>query len=327
MTSLRHRHDDAPRCRAWEIVLIVLALTALVPARSEAQQIIRAQKPVQPLSLPVEQLSDAELSQQLISNFLVSAEEEQFKEQRKDMDVIIGDMRRVAGLPPERLRLLEIAAKGAVDRSLEGWRSAEENQTRQQVGGLAPDVVQQRLEGMGGIRVGNEGPERNGLWRSVIENVLTAEERVKWTQAEDERRAYRTRAMAQMLVAELDRQTSLSLTQCEKLEPLVLKALEEYLPDMANYTDRNSGVDFRMLLLMLTGAPTEEVQAVLTPDQYGKWQQITADYRGWWQSIEQNHRTRMSNEGRQNQLQNSNGIIINGGGRVILQGGGVLQIK
>jgi hypothetical protein len=130
--------------------------------------------------------------------------------------------------------------------------------------------------------------------------------------------------MAQMLVAEMDRQVGLTLTQCEKLEPLAQKALTDYLPDMSNYVDRNSGIDFRMLLLMLSGVSENDIAGVITPEQFGKWQQLTADYRGWWQSIEQNHRARMANGG---QAPQPGGIRVQGGGRVIINGGGGVIIK
>jgi hypothetical protein len=133
--------------------------------------------------------------------------------------------------------------------------------------------------------------------------------------------------MAAMLVAELDRHAGLTLTQCEKLEPLAQRAIDEYLPDIANYTDRNSGIDFRMLMLLLTGAPTDQVQGILTPDQYGKWQQLTADYRGWWQSIEQNHRTRTAQGAPPQQPVGPGGLRFEGGGRIIIRGGGNVIIK
>ena len=281
-----------------------------------AQQVIKAEKP-KPIVVPEEQLTESELVQQLISNYLVEAESEQTKDSMQQMAIVIGDVRREVGLPKERQRLLEIAAKGAVDRALEGWRSAQENQVRQQAIGLTAEVVEQRLASLGSVHVGGETAEKNALWSASLEQVLTPEERTKWTSAEEQRKSYRLRALAQMLVAEMDRQVGLTLTQCEKLEPLALKALADYLPDMSNYVDRNTGMDFRMLLLMLSGVPENDIAGVVTPEQFGKWQQLTADYRGWWQSIEQNHRARMNNGGQP--VQQGGRVFINGGGGVIIR--------
>lgn len=295
--------------------LAVLLLAC--PALLSAQQVIKA-TPDKKLPVPEEQLTEAELVQQLVSNYLVDSEMERTQDLMGQMAIVIGDVRRVSGLSKERQRMLEIAAKGAVDRTLEGWRSAQENNVRQQVTGLTPPVVEQRLASMGTVRAGNETPDKNGLWVASIEQVLTAEERSRWSAAEADRYEYRVQALAQMLVAELDRQVGLTLTQCEKLEPMAMRALQDYLPDMANYMDRNSGIDFRMLMLMLSGVPQADTQAVMTPDQYGKWQQLTADFRGWWQSIEQNHRARA------NAAKPDGRIILPQGGRVIINGGNVI---
>ena len=297
----------------WSVlVLVVIGHSALLPA----QQVIKAEQP-KPVVVPEEQLTESELVQQLISNYLVQAETEQTKDSMQQMAIVIGDVRRVVGLPKERQRVLEIAAKGAVDRTLEGWRSAQENQVRQQAMGLTAEVVEQRLASLGSVHVGGESADKNGLWSASMEQVLTPDERTRWTTAEEERRGYRIRALAQMLVAEMDRQVGLTLTQCEKLEPLAHKALTDYLPDMSNYVDRNTGMDFRMLLLMLSGVPENDIAGVITPEQFGKWQQLTADYRGWWQSIEQNHRARMNNGGQP--VQQGGRVFINGGGGVIIK--------
>lgn len=309
---LRTQEHRVQSMRWSVLVLVVIGHSALLPA----QQVIKAEQP-KPVVVPEEQLTESELVQQLISNYLVQAETEQTKDSMQQMAIVIGDVRRVVGLPKERQRVLEIAAKGAVDRTLEGWRSAQENQVRQQAMGLTAEVVEQRLASLGSVHVGGESADKNGLWSASMEQVLTPDERTRWTTAEEERRGYRIRALAQMLVAEMDRQVGLTLTQCEKLEPLAHKALTDYLPDMSNYVDRNTGMDFRMLLLMLSGVPENDIAGVITPEQFGKWQQLTADYRGWWQSIEQNHRARMNNGGQP--VQQGGRVFINGGGGVIIK--------
>jgi len=310
-----------PRLRAG--CLAVALLVVLACPLINAQILIKA-APEKKIPLPEEQLTESELVQHLVSSYLMGSEEERIKELMSQMAIVIGDVRRVVGLPKERLRKLEIAAKGAVDRTLEGWRSAQENSVRQQVTGLTAPVAEQRLAALGTVRVGNEMPDKNGLWSASLEQTLTPDERGQWNAAESDRYLYRIHALAQMLVAELDRQVGLTLTQCEKLEPLAMRALEDYLPDMSNYMDRNSGIDFRMLMLMLSGVPETETQAVLLPDQYAKWQQLTADFRGWWQSIEQNHRTRVNASkpnGRITLPQGGNGgkIILNQGGIILKQ--------
>ncbi|MFZ4593499.1 MAG: hypothetical protein ACOYOF_04530 [Verrucomicrobiaceae bacterium] len=266
--------------------------------------------------LPVEQLTEAEMVQQVISNHLVNTEHDQATERTEQMSIVVGDVRRTVGLSPERQRMLEIAAKGAVDRSMEGWRSAQENQVRQQASGLPLEMVEQRLTSIGRINVGNDDTEQQSLWTGALGQLLTPEEHVTWTNAEQERQAYRQRALVVMLMAELDRQIGITLTQAEKIEPLAAAALADYMPDMMNYIDRSNGIDLRMLLLMLSGIPEATLTELIGPQQHERWMQITADYRGWWQSIEQNHRARIN---RPSQVNPQGGVILQNGGRAILK--------
>ncbi len=306
---------------------LAIFLLLILTVSSEAQQIIKAEAPGWDLPVPAEQLTEAELIQQTISLHLSQTDAEQAQHLRQSMDIVIGDVRRVAGLPKERLRTLEIAAKGAVDRNMEAWRTAQENQVRQQAQGTTAKAVRQRLEATGIMSVGNEPPEESIMWKETLANALTPEERSKWTQAEEGRNAYRLQAVSKLLVAELDRQLGLTLTQCEKIEPLTTQAVRDYLPDMSAYIDRGNGIDFRMLLLLLNAVPQADTQTILTPSQYGKWNQVIADYRGWWQSVEQSHRSRIQSGGAQPLPKTGGGLIINGRRLPIIINGGNLILK
>lgn len=272
-------------------------------------------------------MTEQDLMQQTIAMHLMASDQEQAKRLRQNMDIVIGDVRRVAGLPKERQRLLEIAAKGAVDRhmDMEGWRTTQENQVRQQALGTTAKQVRQRLEGLGAVSVGTKGPpEENSLWRDTLTNVLTPEESSKWAAAEAGRDAYRQDAIAKLLVAEMDRQLDLTLLQCEKVEPLAVKAVQDYLPDMGMYLDRGNGMDFRLLLTAFSAVPDAERQTLLTPQQQNKWLQVTADFRSLWQNIEQNHMQRIQTGGAPaNKAAGAFPLIIrgNGGGRILINGG------
>ncbi len=301
---------EARACLALVIALLPVA------SLSQAQQVIKAEPPAWLAPTPPELMTDAELIQQTISMHLMASDQDQAKRLRQNMDIVIGDVRRVAGLPKERQRLLEIAAKGAVDRHMDSWRTGQENQVRQQALGTTAQQVRQRLEGLGSVTVGGNGlPEENPLWRDTLTNVLTTEERSKWTAAEAGRDAYRQEAIAKLLVAEMDRQLDLTLSQCEKVEPLAVKAVQDYLPDMGLYLDRGNGIDFRLLLTAFTAVPEAERQTLLTQQQINKWLQVTSDFRSLWQNIEQNHQQRIQTSG--------GGVISKPGANfpVIIRGG------
>jgi len=295
---------------------------------AKAQQVIKAETPAWELPVPPELMTEPEMMEQTISMHLMTTDQEQAKHLRQNMDIVIGDVRRVAGLPKERQRLLEIAAKGAVDRHMESWRTTQENQVRQQALGTTAKQVRQRLEGIGSVGMGsNSLPEENPLWRDTLTNVLTTEERSKWTAAEAGRDAYRQDAIAKLLVAEMDRQLDLTLSQCEKVEPLAVKAVQDYLPDMGQYLDRGNGIDFRLLLTAFSAVPEAERSTLLTPQQTNKWLQVTADFRSLWQNIEQNHKQRLEagggGGGQPGKAAGAFPLIIrgNGGGRILINGG------
>ena len=303
-------------------------LTCLLLTPTPAQ-VIKAEAPAWVAPVPPELMTEPELIQQTIAMHLMTTDAEQARRQRQNMDIVVGDVRRVAGLPPERLRLLEIAAKGAVDRHMEAWRSGQENQVRQQALGTTAKQVRQRLEGMGIATVGTSGPpEENSLWRDTLTNVLTPEERAKWAVAETGRESYRLEAITKLLVAEMDRQLDLTLTQCEKIEPLAAKAVQDYLPDMGMYLDRGNGIDFRLLLTAFSGVPDGERQGVLTPQQINKWLQVTADFRSLWQNIEQNHMQRLQSASNPAAKPDPNApVIIRGRARVpIIINGGAIRV-
>lgn len=273
-------------------LLIALALNA--PAQSiikaEAQ---RAETPPIEAADTTEPLTEEERIGILISNTLSDTAEDQALNRRREMEIITGDVRRVTGLSLERLRVLEVAAKGAVDRSLDNWRASQEQHVRQQAQGFTVTAVQQRIANAGEVQVGQSSAADQPLWVQALSQTLTPQEQQRYAQAEADRRAYREQAIKAVLMAELERRLGLTATQSDKLAPLAERTLMDYLPDMANYIDRSGGIDFRMLLLVLSGMNPAEAQAIITPSQWERWQQSTADYAGWWQGIEQQHRARL----------------------------------
>jgi hypothetical protein len=280
----------------------LLLLSSLAPLTSPsvatAQSIIKAEAPaalsISPAIPPTaEPLTEEERIAIAISDTLAASADNVALNRRRDMEIIIGDIRRVAGLPPERLRILEVAAKGAVDRSLENWRSSQEQHIRQQAQGTTLAAVQQRIVNAGEVQTGSSSAAEQPLWVQTLTQTLTPEEQQRYAQSEAARKAYRQRAINALLMAELERRLGLTATQSDKLAPLAQHTLADYLPDMSNYIDRGSGIDFRMLMLVISGMDPTAAQAIITPAQWQRWQQITADYAGWWQGIEQQHRARL----------------------------------
>ncbi len=244
-------------------------------------------------SLADESLTEEERITRAISDTLAASADTAALNRRREMEILMGDIRRVTSLAPERLRLLEIAAKGAIDHSLDNWRVSQEQHVRQQAQGTTVVAVQQRIANAGEVQIGSSSAADHPLWVKTLTQTLKPDEQQRYAQAEAERKDYRQRAINAILMAELERRLGLTAHQSDKLAPLAERTLTDYLPDMSNYIDRGSGIDFRMLLLILSGMNPTEAQAIITPAQWQRWQEITNDYAGWWQGIEQQHRARV----------------------------------
>jgi hypothetical protein len=268
----------------------------LLPAMPLAAQIMRAEaaKPAPAEAIDPE-MTDGDRLAMVINRNLAETDMDRSKASLEQLTLIAGDIERVVQLPPEQAKLLRIAAKGAVDTSLESWRAAQETRVREQLAGATLDSIQERLESLGEIHVGGTPPQDTPLWTETLNRVLTEPQRATFKAATEERMAYRAAALSAMLISEMEKKLSLTLPQTERLEPLLKKSFMDYLPDMGNYIDRNSGIDFRLLMLMANGIPGATRREILTDAQQAELQAVTADFSGWWQSILQNHQRRVGN--------------------------------
>lgn len=270
--------------------ILVFLILGVVPVRA---QIMRAEKKDAEMPLLGGDLNEQERVEHSINLALVESGQDRTEKTQRQMDLIIGDVARVTGLPPERVRLLRIAAKGAVDRALEPWRKAQESRVREQTIGATLETVKDRLMSVGEVHVGGTAPQDTTLWTEPLRRILTPSELESWNKAQSDRNAYRAAALSDLLVSEMERKLMLTPEQTQKLEPLLRQAFIDYLPDMGNYIDRNSGMDFRLLALVFNGVPETLRNEILTPQQQTLLMETTADFGGWWQSIQQNHQRRV----------------------------------
>jgi len=222
------------------------------------------------------------------SAHLAKAESDNATERAGQMGVVVGDVRRTVGLSADRLRMLEIAAKGAVDRSMEGWRSAQENQVRQQAvrpaagdGGAAA-----RDPWAASSSATARTPTSKACGKPPLGQVLTPRSAHALDRARRNGRPIVTRALVAMLLAELDRQLGVTLTQRRSWSRWPWLRCHDYMPDMMNYIDRSSGIDLRMLLLHALRRCRGHAQDLAHRAATCALAPTDRDYRGWWQSVE-----------------------------------------
>jgi hypothetical protein len=236
--------------------------------------------------------TEQEWVERAINEQLVTSSHDRTEMTQRQMDLILGDIKRVTQLPADRERKLRIASKGAVDRALEPWRKAQESRVREQAMGATRDTVKERIQAAGEVHVGGTTPQESAQWTEPLARILSPMELEAWNRSQTDRTEYRASALSDLLVSEMERRLMLTAEQTLALEPLLRQAFIDYLPDMSNYIDRNSGMDFRLLALVFNGVPEGERTRILSAPQQTLLMEATADFGGWWQSIQQNHQRR-----------------------------------
>jgi hypothetical protein len=204
----------------------------------------------------------------------------------------VDEIVRVTSLAGPSLKLVEVAAKGAVERVLDtSWKSNMDRNVRTSVQGVGPQFLKQRLDAMGESRYSVEPPENHPLWTQALRVALTEEQRKAYDGVQADRAAYRERAIVNMILAQLDTTLRLTAEQGDRLEPLLAASVKEYWPDYErNFSGSSYAIYPYYLPVLLSGIPEKDRNEILTPEQL---KQFEADgqsrYSGWWESMKRSH--------------------------------------
>ena len=218
-----------------------------------------------------------------------------------EMQQRVDEIARVTSVSGEALKMIQTAAKGAVERVLDmEWRTNVERNLRASVEGVAPQFLQQRLEAMGESRFQTQPAEAQPLWLETLLSVLTEEQRQKYEAVQSEREAYRSQAVVAIILSQLDAEMRFSPEQAEKLESLLNGIVKEYWPDyQRSFGNMNYAIYPYYLPVLLAGVPEEKRKAILTPEQT---KQFDADaqtkYSSWWDNIQRLHDERVKGKTR-----------------------------
>lgn len=208
------------------------------------------------------------------------------------------DATRVAGLPAETSAYLTTAARGAVERTLIGWKSSADQRLRSYIQGATPANIKQRLASLDGYyyeRNDDTSVTKQSVWNKAVSLKLTKDEFAAWQKEVDLRAEFRLRTESRAVLADLDRRIALSTAQWEKLEPKILKLVKEYGEDIQEYFSGQAPwyLQYYSTLLPLAGIPEKELKTILSKSQ---WDDFAADGLGnalsYWSGIEANHRNR-----------------------------------
>lgn len=220
---------------------------------------------------------------------------EKRREMAKAMEAKLEDVQRVVHPAPDRSKYLEIAAKGAVEHTLDSWRLQFDSWVRNSVQGVKGETLRRRLEGLDNDNVwfGDEGiPGDHALWKDALAESLTPEQKKSWDAEVAARETYRRHAYAWGVLAELNRRYHLSNDQFGRLEPLVNAAVAEYFDDFSNMFGRGSSTIMpRYLVTLFAAVPEESAQSIFNATQWKQWKENDSKrVSGWWESMKNNHR-------------------------------------
>jgi len=215
----------------------------------------------------------------------------------------VDELVRVTSLSGAALKLVQAAAKGAVERALDArarvedatWKSNVEQNTRASAEGVGAQFLKQRLEAMGGNQYNVQPPEQQAVWVQTLKAALTAEQGKIYERVLAERDSYRDRAIVQLVLAQLDSTLRLSGDQGDKLEPLLMAVVKEYWHDyQLSFSVTNYAIYPTYLPVMLAGVPEKDRKAILTPEQLKQFDGDAQNrYNAWWENVKRQHEQRI----------------------------------
>jgi len=224
-----------------------------------------------------------------IAEYLQRLSETERDQKFETMEAVISDIDRVCHLTEDQKKRLTLAAKGAVDKYLESWRTQMDGWVRQRTTHLDGDI-NDVLAGMNSVRFGNAknwAPERQDLWKSSLESALTAEQRNAYRTDVKARSDFKHQAMANVVVADLDRRIKLAPDQRTKLLALAVTASGKYWERLENWSGDEENLPFYQMGAIMGGVPKEELEKLLSQRQMEGWKQYFSRYSGIWETIQQ----------------------------------------
>lgn len=223
------------------------------------------------------------LSAQISQHILKLAEAE--RDKRMDfMKVVIDDIVRLCKLDSAQRDMLELAAKGASERSMKEWHEQAERYFRTRLESTEGDAAKEMLEGMGSVNFGGNRSEEEGesldLWKDTLKDVLTEEQVKRYESVLEQRYQDRVDAFAKMSVSTIDDHLRLTPDQKTRMTDLVHSAAVDYLVDVQRYW--GDYFERGMLMSLANAADEETLKAILTNEQFDRLREATSNFDHFW---------------------------------------------
>ncbi|MEX2579260.1 MAG: hypothetical protein WD342_09390 [Verrucomicrobiales bacterium] len=225
----------------------------------------------------------APLSAQISQHILKLADAERRK-RLKFMNVVIDDVARLCELGGEQRERLELAAKGASERSMKDWHEQAERYFRTRLDGADTDAVKEMLEGMGNVSFGGNRSEEESetldLWKDTLKVVLSDEQIARYEEVLDQRQLDRIEAFSRMSLTTIDSHLRLTPEQREKLGEIVHEAATLYLEDVQRYWGDH--FERKMLMSLANASDQDDLREILTEEQYKRFKDATSSFDHFW---------------------------------------------
>ncbi len=234
-------------------------------------------------SRPVESVEQA------VSDFLADSADLERKERQEAMQAKVEDVKRSAGVSGESLRLLSIAAKGAVEASLREWQQSMTSYVENQTRGATAETVRSLLGESGELRIsfGNSGsPADEKIWQDMLRELLPAPQKSAWERELSARQSYRADCIAKLALSRLDDAVRLTRGQHEKLLGEVRSIVAEYFDAFESTYGSRGSLQTYYLSTFIVGLPEPVMTSILTPGQWKVWsEEMDKGLKSQWDYI------------------------------------------
>ncbi len=167
--------------------------------------------------------------------------------------------------------------------------------------GANRETIQQCLNNANRYYFGQATAKDVAVWKQAVKTNLTQAQQDAWQVERDARARYADEAITQFLLAEFDRDFTLTPAQWERLAPMVAQTVREYHEDFGQAFSYNSPPWFLTsyyMFLPLHAIPEDECKAIIGKERYDRWAESNT-YRysvQYWSNLKQSHDQRVDQE-------------------------------
>lgn len=223
-----------------------------------------------------------------VAAFLKTREIEARKPRAQQMQRRLEELEEMVEISDKQKQELQVASKGAVEKSLDPWREQMDNYVRQYLQ-RAPQDIEMVLASIGNVNFNQSGEEQaaqQSIWEATIEKVLDQKQMASYRQSVNERLEFMYTSVSRILVADLDRQLRLSAPQRDSLMALLEPVVRENLSHLERWAN-DGHLPVYQLPTLLGGVEPKALAEVLSERQIEGWNERYANFKAMWVTIQQ----------------------------------------